>query len=86
MMDSERGKGTSQVVLSKPAVKQGSGCDMVANKTCSQSKTSKHAVMLERVSDAMISDRAYAIWEREGYPEGRAVEHWMAARKQLLGM
>jgi Protein of unknown function (DUF2934) len=24
-------------------------------------------------------NRAYAIWEAEGRPEGRAVEHWLAA-------
>jgi hypothetical protein len=27
---------------------------------------------------------AYYIWEREGRPEGRALEHWVAA-EQLLG-
>jgi hypothetical protein len=28
---------------------------------------------------------AYYIWEREGRPEGRALEHWVAA-EQMLGV
>jgi hypothetical protein len=28
-------------------------------------------------------DRAYAIWEQEGRPEGRAMEHWLAAEAEL---
>ena len=30
----------------------------------------------------MIRDRAYAIWQSEGYPEGRALEHWLMAERQ----
>ena len=25
-------------------------------------------------------ERAYALWEREGYPEGAADEHWFRTR------
>lgn len=32
-----------------------------------------------------IEHRAYEIWEREGRPEGRDIEHWFAAERQLLG-
>ncbi len=31
---------------------------------------------------AVIRDRAYAIWQSEGYPEGRALEHWLMAERQ----
>jgi hypothetical protein len=30
-----------------------------------------------------IRERAYAIWLREGMPEGREVDHWMRARRDL---
>lgn len=32
-----------------------------------------------------IARRAYEIWESEGRPEGRDVEHWVTAERQLLG-
>ena len=31
-----------------------------------------------------IRDRAYAIWQEEGEPSGRAEEHWAKARAELL--
>jgi hypothetical protein len=27
--------------------------------------------------------RAYLIWEREGRPEGKEVEHWLAAEREI---
>jgi hypothetical protein len=30
-----------------------------------------------------IRDRAYAIWDREGRVEGRALEHWHRARAEI---
>ena len=30
-----------------------------------------------------IAIAAYSIWEQEGRPEGRAVEHWLEAEMQL---
>ena len=33
----------------------------------------------------LIRLRAYEIWIREGQPEGRELEHWMAARREILG-
>lgn len=29
--------------------------------------------------DQQIADLAYKFWEQEGYPEGRAEEHWLRA-------
>lgn len=31
-----------------------------------------------------IAQRAYAIWEREGRPEGRHDEHWEQAEREVL--
>lgn len=33
----------------------------------------------------LIRLRAYEIWIREGQPEGRELEHWMQARRELFG-
>ena len=30
-----------------------------------------------------IRHRAYALWEREGRPEGRAAEHWQIAAQEI---
>jgi len=30
-----------------------------------------------------IAKRAYEIWERDGYPEGRALDHWLRAEAEL---
>ncbi|MGE4047454.1 MAG: DUF2934 domain-containing protein [Acetobacteraceae bacterium] len=32
---------------------------------------------------AATRERAYQIWEREGRPEGREIEHWMQAKREL---
>jgi hypothetical protein len=32
---------------------------------------------------AEIAKRAYAIWEKEGRPDGRAIEHWLRAEVEL---
>ena len=31
----------------------------------------------------LVRSRAYAIWESEGRPDGRDVEHWMRASQEL---
>lgn len=33
--------------------------------------------------DTIIRDTAYAIWEAEGRPEGRAHQHWLMAEQQV---
>ena len=32
-----------------------------------------------------ISERAYEIWQAEGCPHGRALEHWLAAEREING-
>ena len=34
--------------------------------------------------DNLIRERAYAIWEREGRPEGRERQHWEQAAREVL--
>jgi hypothetical protein len=35
--------------------------------------------------DTAIRERAYAIWEEEGRPDGRDWEHWHRAARELTG-
>jgi len=30
-----------------------------------------------------VQDRAYAIWERAGHPEGKALGHWLQAEAEI---
>jgi hypothetical protein len=43
-----------------------------------------HGVLAETKEglDNVVRERAYALWEREGYPEGQADEHWHRAQHQ----
>jgi hypothetical protein len=40
-------------------------------------------MMMTNVTDEMVRERAYYIWEREGRPQGREAEHWHAAMEEL---
>ena len=33
--------------------------------------------------DSIVAKRAYEIWQREGCPDGRAMEHWLRAEAEL---
>jgi len=35
------------------------------------------------VSEEAIRERSYSIWERQGRPEGKSVEHWLQAKAEL---
>lgn len=35
------------------------------------------------IPDELIRQRSYEIWQREGCPHGRAVEHWQQAKMEL---
>ena len=37
----------------------------------------------ERVRFRTISERAYAIWEQEGRPDGKALDHWLQAEAEI---
>ena len=36
-----------------------------------------------KTMDERIRDRAYALWEQNGHPEGRAEEHWHQAQSDV---
>lgn len=33
-----------------------------------------------------VAERAYSLWQAEGCPEGRDLDHWLAAEHELLTM
>ena len=35
------------------------------------------------LDNALVAKRAWEIWQREGCPEGRSVEHWVLAEEEL---
>lgn len=35
------------------------------------------------IPDAAVAERAYGIWEQEGRPEGREIEHWLRAEAEI---
>jgi len=37
----------------------------------------------DRREQASISERAFAIWEEEGRPEGASVAHWLRAEAEI---
>jgi hypothetical protein len=37
------------------------------------------------IDNNAIAHRAWEIWQREGCPEGRALEHWLRAERELSG-
>ncbi|MBD2201222.1 DUF2934 domain-containing protein [Calothrix sp. FACHB-1219] len=39
-----------------------------------------------RPNEAQIRRLAYTIWEKTGYPEGKSVEHWLQAEKELTAL
>jgi hypothetical protein len=36
------------------------------------------------VDEAIIRQRAHAIWEAQGKPDGQHLEHWEQARRELM--
>ena len=36
------------------------------------------------INRSQIAERAFAIWEKEGQPHGRDLEHWRQAEEELL--
>lgn len=51
--------------------------------TLSDMDTPSHAA--EEAQEQWICQRAYQIWEEEGRPEGRALDHWLRAKDEIAG-
>lgn len=42
--------------------------------------------LLRGQQNKMVQDRAYEIWDRDGRPEGRDMEHWLLAEQEITEM
>lgn len=42
--------------------------------------------LLRGQQNRMVQERAYEIWEREGRPEGREMDHWLRAEAEIAEM
>ena len=40
-------------------------------------------MLMMSISEERVRERAYFIWEREGRPHGKELEHWNAALREL---
>lgn len=50
----------------------------------SNSQHGKRTMVGDPLWRRQVSERAHAIWEREGRPYGRAGDHWLQAERELL--
>jgi hypothetical protein len=48
-----------------------------------QKPTSTATMPPQPSPEQAIRERAYAIWEEEGRPEGRDVDHWLPAEAEI---
>ena len=39
---------------------------------------------MDEEQERRIRERSYAIWEARGRPEGKELEHWLEAERELL--
>jgi hypothetical protein len=37
----------------------------------------------EQTNEGRVRDRAYALWEKDGRPDGRSDEYWRQARSEI---
>ena len=37
----------------------------------------------QAIKEQIIRERAYAIWEQEGRPDGRHLDHWLRAEAEI---
>lgn len=68
------------VTVAGPAHRAAEAHDPV---TLSDVETPSHAA--EAAQYEWIRQRAYQIWEEEGCPQGRALDHWLKAEGSIAG-
>ncbi|WP_448205517.1 DUF2934 domain-containing protein [Azospirillum sp. sgz302134] len=59
-----------------------------ARKLVSLSRINMHIAegLLRGQQNRMVQERAYEIWEREGRPEGREMDHWLRAEAEIADL
>jgi hypothetical protein len=75
-------KKTKKTAASKPKSNQAVGRTTKPQRRASP----KRAKTLDTPGDRqLIASRAYQIWEEQGYPDGRDLEHWITAEQEVNG-
>jgi hypothetical protein len=72
--------GLDQEPSMEPAHRAAEARDPV---TLSDVETPAHGA--EAAQEEWIRQRAYQLWEEEGRPGGRALDHWLKAKDELTG-
>lgn len=85
--------GSSQVPVRSTAVQDGSSGELgpVLGSGFQQPTDSAHPMFPpaggsgDENSDDDVRQRAYRIWEEEGFPDGGQERHWLQAKRELRG-
>ncbi len=67
----------------KSALASTSGASASGSTCSSKVEVSRTASAKPTLDRAVIAHRAWEIWQREGCPEGKDLEHWLKAEKEL---
>ncbi|MGQ9371394.1 DUF2934 domain-containing protein [Azospirillum sp. A39] len=72
---------------SATTMEAGSG-EIEAAKLIALARVNMHIAegLLRGEQSRMIRERAYELWQRSGCPEGRDMEHWLAAESEIKAM
>lgn len=46
----------------------------------------KAGSVLDRTVERMVRERAHALWEADGQPEGRELEYWLKAEQEVFNL
>ena len=74
------GAATAKPAARRSVPKTGAPKASAAGSAVRKARTGR---MSEADLDALIRQRAYELWEREGRPDGRDDAHWAAAEREL---
>lgn len=69
-----------------PVVVEWYGCETATNQKITRRSWQRVRVAMPMIEASVISERAYSIWEREGRPAGKALDHWLQAEAELNGV
>lgn len=73
----------SSSTAKSPKAAKAKAASKPSGKTTAKSKNTTTKGKAGPVTSQDIAERAYQMWEQEGYPSGRELEHWVAAEHEL---
>ena len=77
-------KTAAKSIASESSPRKTSAKSKTATDSCAcQVEVSRVSSLNKGLDHAAIAHRAWEIWQHEGCPEGRDMEHWLQAEKEL---